>query len=62
MNWPLITVSPETTVSQAAAIMVDKQISCLPVTQEGKLLGLVTMTDLVQLLVAVESVASAGTS
>jgi CBS domain-containing membrane protein len=61
MNWPLITVSPETTVSQAAAIMVNKQISCLPVTQDGKLLGLVTMTDLVQLLVAVESVASSGT-
>jgi signal-transduction protein with cAMP-binding, CBS, and nucleotidyltransferase domain len=41
--------------------MVNKQISCLPVTQDGKLLGLVTMTDLVQLLVAVESVASSGT-
>ena len=48
MNANLITVSPETTVTEMARIMVENRIRCLPVVDEsGKLLGVVDEEDLV---------------
>jgi acetoin utilization protein AcuB len=38
-------------VEEAAAVMVTKKISALPVTQGGRLLGIVTDTDVLQLFV-----------
>jgi CBS domain-containing protein len=44
-----VTVGPETTLSRAAAILVQRKIGCLPVVaSDGTLLGLVTDTDLLQ--------------
>jgi CBS domain-containing protein len=40
-----ITVSPETTTLDAIALMREKRVSCLPVTKDGKLVGLVTEHD-----------------
>lgn len=43
-----ITVGPEASVTEMAAIMVDKRIRCLPVVdEEGRLLGVVDEEDLV---------------
>ena len=45
-----ITCSPATTVAEAARMMIDKKIDALPVVSGGKLVGLVTSTDLLMLL------------
>ena len=42
----LITVSPDTELNDAVALMVDRKIGCLPVVRDNKLLGLITETDI----------------
>ncbi len=42
-----VTVSPETTTVEAIRMMRENRLSCLPVTENGKLVGLVTEYDLV---------------
>ena len=48
MVYPVMTVSPEISVSVAAELMIREGIGCLPVVQEGRLSGIVTKTDLLQ--------------
>lgn len=46
MTDNVITVTPETSLSEAARVLIDKRISGLPVTTEdGKLVGVVTEAD-----------------
>lgn len=45
-------ISPLTSVAEAAQLMVDKRISALPVIRDGDVLGIVTTTDLLELLVS----------
>ena len=48
MTRDVVTVGPATPVAEAARLMVDRRISGLPVvTEEGRLLGIVSETDLV---------------
>ena len=47
MSKRLITVSPDKRVEEAAKLMTEKQIKKLPVVEEGRLLGIVTQTDIV---------------
>ncbi len=42
----LITVSPDTELRDAVALMVERKIGCLPVVQGNKLMGLITETDI----------------
>lgn len=42
-----ITVSPDTSTVAAIRIMREKKVACLPVTKDGKLVGLVTEHDLI---------------
>ena len=42
-----VTVSPRTSTVEAIRIMRDKRLACLPVTRNGKLVGLVTEHDLI---------------
>jgi CBS domain-containing protein/gamma-glutamylcysteine synthetase len=44
-----ITVTPETTTLEAIAIMDRHKIGCLPVVREGKLVGIVTEHDFVEI-------------
>ncbi len=46
-----ITVTPDTTIEEAAVIMRDNQISGLPVVEDGKVVGIVTETDIFDMLV-----------
>ncbi len=46
MSGDLVTVGPQTPVVRAARIMLDQGISCLPVKEEERLVGIVTNTDL----------------
>lgn len=43
----LHTVPPETSIPDAVGLMAEKQVSCLPVVEQGRLLGLVTERDLI---------------
>lgn len=46
-----ITVTPDTTIEEAAVIMRDNEISGLPVVEDGKIVGIVTETDIFDMLV-----------
>ena len=50
MSGELHTTTPEAPVAEAARTMIDKKIGCLPVLDGGKLVGIVTETDFVQLV------------
>lgn len=46
MSKQMITASPETTARDAAELMAKHQIRRLPVTKDGKLLGILSLGDL----------------
>ena len=50
MTTDVITCSPKSTVADAAAAMVDHKIGCLPVIENKEIVGLVTSTDLLDIL------------
>jgi len=54
MSRKLITASPDTTVREAARVMVSEKIGCLPVVNGNQLVGIVTETDLLEVLVREE--------
>jgi CBS domain-containing protein len=48
MSTDVITVSPQTTLKDAAAEMLDTGVSGLPVTDQGRLVGIITEADFVE--------------
>jgi CBS domain-containing protein len=52
MTDEVITVSPDTTVGECMAIMTGKRIRHLPVLEEGKLAGLVSIGDVVKAIMS----------
>lgn len=48
MTYPVVTVTPDTSVGEAADLMVHKGIGCLPVVEGTQLVGVVTKTDLLR--------------
>lgn len=48
MKKHVVTVAPDTTIREAAQLMADKKIGCLPVVCDGSLVGLVTTTDILR--------------
>ncbi len=46
MSHPVETIAPEDDIAQASAVMVAKRIGCLPVVDEGQVVGIVTRSDL----------------
>jgi acetoin utilization protein AcuB len=51
MTRELITVAPDAPVEEAGRLMVREKISALPVTLGGRLVGIVTETDVLRLFV-----------
>ena len=45
--WP-VTIGPDATVAEAVGVMLDQKIGALPVVDGGKLLGLITHTDMLR--------------
>ena len=48
MSSPLIVASPQTTIDECMALMTDRRIRHVPVVEEGKVVGLVSIGDLVK--------------
>ena len=48
MSKPLITASPQMHVGEAAKLMLERNIKKLPIVEDGRLVGLVTITDLLR--------------
>lgn len=46
MTTEVVTITEETPIEEAARIMADYEVSGLPVMREGKLVGMITETDL----------------
>ena len=45
MRAPVVSASPKTTLRRAASLMREREIGSLPVIDQGKLVGIVTATD-----------------
>ena len=52
MTTPVITVQPETTVQTCMQLMTDRHVRHLPVTDGGRIIGMVSIGDLVKALIA----------
>lgn len=48
MKKRVVTVAPETSIKDAAHLMADKKIGCVPVVSDGAIVGLVTTTDILR--------------
>jgi len=48
MNRGITTIGPDEKAADAAAIMAKKKIGCLPVVKKGKLVGMLTSTDILR--------------
>jgi len=51
MTVNVITISPDATVKEAARVMMEKKIGCLPVLEGENLVGIVTETDILRYVV-----------
>jgi acetoin utilization protein AcuB len=60
MSSPVITVSPDTPIEEAARIMADNKIGGLPVLEAGNLVGIVTETDIFKILVELLGARASG--
>jgi CBS domain-containing protein len=52
MTTPVITVQPETTVQTCMQIMTDRHVRHLPVIEGGRVVGMVSIGDLVTAVIA----------
>jgi acetoin utilization protein AcuB len=50
MSSPAVTAEPDTTVRHAANLLRGRTLGCLPVLEREKLVGIVTITDLLELI------------
>jgi CBS domain-containing protein len=48
MSSPLIVVTPQTTVDECMALMTDRRIRHVPVVDEGQVVGIVSIGDVVK--------------
>ncbi|MCL5807586.1 MAG: CBS and ACT domain-containing protein [Deltaproteobacteria bacterium] len=53
MTKRVVTVGDDCPLEEAARIMVDYKIGCLPITKDGKLLGIITETDIFKTFVEI---------
>ena len=50
MTSPAVSVAPDATLRQAANLLRGRTIGCLPVMEKGRLVGILTTTDLLELI------------
>jgi CBS domain-containing protein len=52
MDTNVIYAKPEQTVEECMAVMTDKKVRHLPVIQDGSLIGIISIGDLVQAIIS----------
>ena len=52
MSTPVITVQPETSVEECMQLMTDRRVRHLPVLDAGRVIGVVSIGDLVKAVIA----------
>jgi CBS domain-containing protein len=52
MTSPVLTVAPETSVEQCMQLVTDKRVRHLPVVEAGRVVGMVSIGDLVKAVIA----------
>ena len=51
MSSPVVTVTPDDDVRQCMQLMTDKRIRHLPVVQDGRMVGMISIGDLVRVVI-----------
>ena len=51
MTWEPETISPEATIQEAAELMLEAKISGLPVVDQGRVVGILTESDIFRLVI-----------
>lgn len=54
MTTDPVTAHPDMPIAEAARLMLDRKLGCLPVIEDGKLVGILTESDFVRLGLRVE--------
>lgn len=60
MRAKVLTTSPETPVEEAAMVLYDNNIGCLPVVEGGKLVGIISDRDMYRVLVEITGARRGG--
>ena len=55
MSTDVVTTGPDTPLVEAARILVDRKIGCLPVVESGRLVGILTEGDFVAMVARMDS-------
>jgi CBS domain-containing protein len=56
MTSPVFTISPERSIEECMALMTAKHFRHLPVIQSGKLIGVVSIRDVVSAIITTQKV------
>jgi acetoin utilization protein AcuB len=60
MKTKVVTTAPDTAVEEAAMIMLDRSIGCLPVMEQGRLIGIISDKDIFRALVDITGARHGG--
>jgi acetoin utilization protein AcuB len=60
MTRNVITISPDISVEEATTLLHDNKIGCLPVVEDGNLVGIITENDVMEILIAVMGMQEKG--
>lgn len=60
MTRNVLTVHPDTSVEEAATIIHDNKIGCLPVIEDGNLVGIITENDVMEIFIQVMGIKEKG--
>jgi len=61
MKSPVYAVEEDCSITNAAKFMLDKEIGCLPIMNEGKVVGIITDTDIMKTFVEITGGTQSGT-
>lgn len=51
MNWPVVTAHPDDPVEEAAVLLRNTKVGALPILENGRLIGIVTSSDMLEALI-----------
>jgi acetoin utilization protein AcuB len=60
MTRNVITISPDISVEEATTLLHDNKIGCLPVVEDGNLVGMITENDVMEILIEVMGMKEKG--